>query len=71
MNVHLFHDACNLTALNGSPSIYSQNRRNALKYTLDKVNKNVTEFEVDHYTAYFGDFNFRLDLGPLVDVSEI
>ncbi len=67
MNVHLFHDASNLVALSVSPSLYSENRRRALKYTLEKINENRYLTEFDSYTAIFGDFNFRLDLGPLID----
>jgi len=67
VNVHLFHDASNLVALSVSPSLYSENRRRALKYTLEKINENRYLTEFDSYTAIFGDFNFRLDLGPLID----
>ena len=67
----MFHDASNLIALNSSPSIYSEYRRKALNYTLDVINKNksIKEDESEQAFAIFGDFNFRLDLKPLVDVS--
>jgi len=67
VNIHLFHDASNLVALSVSPSLYSENRRRALNYTLDKINQNYYINETDSSTAIFGDFNFRLDLGPLID----
>ncbi len=56
-------------ALKSSPSIYSENRKKALVYTLEIINKNRSEKEIDHYFAIFGDFNFRLDLCSLVDVT--
>lgn len=62
-NLHLFHDQSNLTALSSSPSIYSVSRKNALKYTIEKVDRSID----DMYNFYFGDFNFRLDLGPLIE----
>lgn len=34
VNVHLFHDASNLLAVEKSPSIYSQFRKHALEHTL-------------------------------------
>lgn len=68
VNVHLFHDASNLVALSVSPSIYSENRKKALKYTVEKVSQNqIIDSEFKDYTALFGDFNFRLDLGPLIE----
>lgn len=36
VNVHLFHDASNLIACNSSPSIYSANRKNALRYVISR-----------------------------------
>ena len=36
VNVHLFHDASNLIACNSSPSVYSDNRRTALRYVIDR-----------------------------------
>ncbi|XP_013867556.1 inositol polyphosphate-5-phosphatase A [Austrofundulus limnaeus] len=63
VNVHLFHDASNLIACNSSPSIYSANRKNALKYVINRLSDN-------RYTVLpfflFGDFNFRLDTLSLV-----
>ncbi|XP_042278247.1 inositol polyphosphate-5-phosphatase A isoform X2 [Thunnus maccoyii] len=63
VNVHLFHDASNLIACNSSPSIYSANRKNALRYVINRISDN-------RYTPLpfflFGDFNFRLDTLSLV-----
>lgn len=36
VNVHLFHDASNLVACNSSPSVYSNNRKNALRYVVNR-----------------------------------
>lgn len=38
VNVHLFHDASNLIACNSSPSIYSANRKRALRYVINRSN---------------------------------
>ncbi|XP_034025801.1 inositol polyphosphate-5-phosphatase A [Thalassophryne amazonica] len=63
VNVHLFHDASNLIACNSSPSIYSANRKKALRYVIDRISDCC-------YTPLpffvFGDFNFRLDTLSLV-----
>ncbi|KAF0033441.1 hypothetical protein F2P81_013507 [Scophthalmus maximus] len=63
VNVHLFHDASNLTACESSPSVYSANRRNALRYVINRVSDS-------RYSPLpfflFGDFNFRLDTLSLV-----
>ncbi|KAI3372416.1 hypothetical protein L3Q82_022906 [Scortum barcoo] len=65
VNVHLFHDASNLIACNASPSIYSANRKNALRYVINRISDS-------RYTPLpfflFGDFNFRLDALSLVQV---
>lgn len=37
VNIHLFHDASNLVAMETTPSPYAQNRQRALDYTLDKI----------------------------------
>lgn len=39
VNIHLFHDASNLIACNSSPSIYSANRKNALRYVINRLFK--------------------------------
>ncbi|XP_038560630.1 inositol polyphosphate-5-phosphatase A [Micropterus salmoides] len=63
VNVHLFHDASNLIACNSSPSIYSANRKRALRYVINRISDS-------RYTPLpfflFGDFNFRLDTLSLV-----
>ncbi|XP_041643541.1 inositol polyphosphate-5-phosphatase A [Cheilinus undulatus] len=63
VNVHLFHDASNLIACNSSPSIYSANRKNALRYVINRISDG-------RFTPLpfflFGDFNFRLDAQSLV-----
>ncbi|XP_070690464.1 inositol polyphosphate-5-phosphatase A [Pempheris klunzingeri] len=63
VNVHLFHDASNLIACNSSPSVYSANRKNALRYVINRISDS-------RYTPLpffvFGDFNFRLDTLSLV-----
>ncbi len=65
VNIHLFHDPSNLIALTSSPSIYSLNRRKALEYSLNQIEKNKTP---NSCLAIFGDFNFRLDLATLIEV---
>ncbi|XP_050396837.1 inositol polyphosphate-5-phosphatase A [Patella vulgata] len=63
INIHLFHDASNIVAMQSSPSLYSENRQQALLHTLQR-------FENDNYETVpffmFGDFNFRLDSHLLV-----
>ncbi|ELU03856.1 hypothetical protein CAPTEDRAFT_131585 [Capitella teleta] len=63
INIHLFHDASNIIAMETSPSVYSENRRRTLIHTLKR-------FETDDYTKHpfflFGDFNFRLDTHDLI-----
>ncbi len=84
VNVHLFHDASNLLAVEQSPSVYSQFRKNALEYTLRRYQeKNKFNFlfiricnvslplnASDESVPYaiFGDFNFRLDTNRLLQV---
>lgn len=63
VNVHLFHDPSNLTAMEESPSLYSSKRRAALESILDKFSKDKHE-KVPLFI--FGDFNFRLDARSLV-----
>ncbi|XP_060559157.1 inositol polyphosphate-5-phosphatase A-like [Ruditapes philippinarum] len=68
INIHLFHDASNIVALQKSPSVYSENRYRALAHTLQR-------FETDQFEKFpyfiFGDFNFRLDLHSLLkDLTE-
>lgn len=63
VNVHLFHDASNLIACNSSPSIYSANRKNALRYVINRISDN-RHASLPFFL--FGDFNFRLDTLSLV-----
>lgn len=39
VNIHLFHDASNLVAMEATPSPYAQNRQKALEFTLDKLSR--------------------------------
>ncbi|CAF0952281.1 unnamed protein product [Adineta steineri] len=59
INVHLFHDASNILAVEQSPSVYSTFRKNALGYTLRHLSLNPSDPPVPY--IIFGDFNFRLD----------
>ncbi|KAK3094842.1 hypothetical protein FSP39_006936 [Pinctada imbricata] len=63
INIHLFHDASNIIAMQDSPSVYSGNRKAAFLHTLKR-------FEQDQFDKVpmfiFGDFNFRLDSKRLV-----
>ncbi|CAF2157491.1 unnamed protein product [Rotaria magnacalcarata] len=69
VNVHLFHDASNLLAIEHSPSMYSKCRRSALQYTLQNLSLDCSGKHVPY--VIFGDFNFRLDARRLVDyISE-
>ncbi|XP_062520910.1 inositol polyphosphate-5-phosphatase A-like [Corticium candelabrum] len=64
VNVHLFHDASNLRALEQSPSPYCLNRRRAMEHVMKLVTREDGSQPVS--TFYFGDFNFRLDLQNVV-----
>ncbi|KAL5017078.1 hypothetical protein ScPMuIL_006667 [Solemya velum] len=63
VNIHLFHDASNIIAMQSSPSLYCSNRQQALMHTLDRFKEDQYE-SVPHFI--FGDFNFRLDTRSLV-----
>ncbi|XP_018599692.1 inositol polyphosphate-5-phosphatase A isoform X2 [Scleropages formosus] len=63
VNVHLFHDASNLIACNESPSIYSGNRKKALRYVINRISDS-SYIPLPFFL--FGDFNFRLDTLSLV-----
>ena len=71
VNVHLFHDADNLTSLKSCPSLFAMCRERALKYTLDQINRREhTTSENDIFPVpffIFGDFNFRLNAKKAVD----
>ncbi|XP_071506501.1 inositol polyphosphate-5-phosphatase A-like isoform X1 [Diadema antillarum] len=65
VNVHLFHDASNVIAVETKfPSLYSKNRRKALEHVLQRLTR-------DKHTRVpfflFGDFNFRLDAQGVVN----
>ncbi|XP_029030678.1 inositol polyphosphate-5-phosphatase A-like [Betta splendens] len=58
VNIHLFHDASNLVAWEKSPSVYSETRKKALDFVLDRISD--WRYQKLPYFV-FGDFNFRLD----------
>ncbi|XP_039760517.1 uncharacterized protein LOC120634160 isoform X1 [Pararge aegeria] len=62
VNIHLFHDASNLLAMEAFPSVYCRSRRRALRHTLRHLHSdlNAPPFFI------FGDFNFRTDTGAVV-----
>lgn len=64
VNVHLFHDESNINAMQDSPSQYSLSRRNALHYVLSRCRD--VEGPSETPLFLFGDLNFRLDLGSVV-----
>ncbi|XP_043912753.1 inositol polyphosphate-5-phosphatase A isoform X1 [Protopterus annectens] len=64
VNIHLFHDASNLIALESSPSSYSGTRQKALTFVLDRITDERYE-KVPYFL--FGDFNFRLDAKQVVE----
>ncbi|XP_014663717.1 PREDICTED: type I inositol 1,4,5-trisphosphate 5-phosphatase-like isoform X2 [Priapulus caudatus] len=63
INIHLFHDASNLVAMESTPSSYRNSRHKVLEHTLER-------FDTDEYQTVphfiFGDFNFRLDAQAVV-----
>lgn len=63
INIHLFHDASNIVAMQKSPSIYVENRHRALSHTIKRFETDQLE-NVPYFM--FGDFNFRLDLNMLL-----
>ncbi|KAL0860853.1 hypothetical protein ABMA27_009391 [Loxostege sticticalis] len=62
VNIHLFHDASNLLALEPFPSVYCRSRRRALRHTLRHLHSDVNAAPY----FIFGDFNFRTDTGGVV-----
>lgn len=64
VNVHLFHDASNVIAVETQyPSIYSKNRRRALEFVIQRLSQE-KHSRVPFFL--FGDFNFRLDAQGVV-----
>ncbi|ESN96187.1 hypothetical protein HELRODRAFT_67767, partial [Helobdella robusta] len=67
VNLHLFHDASNIVAMEKSPSLYSLHREQALLHTIKR-------FEDDDHTKVpyfiFGDYNFRLDTHKLIKLKQ-
>ncbi|KAL1527430.1 hypothetical protein AB1Y20_016096 [Prymnesium parvum] len=70
VNVHLFHDDSNLTALkrteSETQSIYATRRGAALRHTLREVVAEHPSTPPRPSLFVFGDFNFRLDLPAVV-----
>jgi len=78
VNIHLFHDASNLVAMETTPSPYAQNRQRALEFTLHKIklpligtleqSQQTTDADThaDVPMFIFGDFNFRLDTSKVI-----
>ncbi|KAG7297330.1 hypothetical protein JYU34_019302 [Plutella xylostella] len=62
VNIHLFHDASNLLAVEPYPSVYCRSRRRALRHTLKHLHSDVNAAPY----FIFGDFNFRTDTGGVV-----
>uniref|UniRef100_A0A7S3DCJ9 inositol-polyphosphate 5-phosphatase n=1 Tax=Palpitomonas bilix TaxID=652834 RepID=A0A7S3DCJ9_9EUKA len=65
INVHLFHDSDNLVAMQATrerPSKYAERRREALLAALRRA-----KFDEHIPTFVFGDFNFRPDLGDMLN----
>ncbi|CAH2059579.1 unnamed protein product, partial [Iphiclides podalirius] len=62
VNIHLFHDASNLLAMESFPSVYCRSRRRALRHTLRHLHSDANGAPY----FIFGDFNFRTDTGAVV-----
>ncbi|CAB3257671.1 unnamed protein product [Arctia plantaginis] len=62
VNIHLFHDASNLVAIETFPSVYCRSRRRALCHTLRHLHSDVNAAPY----FIFGDFNFRTDTAGVV-----
>ncbi|KPJ00010.1 Type I inositol-1,4,5-trisphosphate 5-phosphatase [Papilio xuthus] len=62
VNIHLFHDASNLVAMEPFPSVYCRSRRRALRHTLRHLHADANSAPY----FIFGDFNFRTDTGAVV-----
>lgn len=80
VNIHLFHDASNLVAMETTPSPYAQNRQKALEFTLERISAPlegaISKTSQQHPNSLsqnnqvplfiFGDFNFRLDTNKVI-----
>ena len=70
MNVHNIHDASNWVALERTPSIYAERRRNCLAHALEQravlLRARAGANAVGAPLFVFGDFNFRLSLPAVV-----
>ncbi|XP_049880596.1 inositol polyphosphate-5-phosphatase A isoform X2 [Pectinophora gossypiella] len=62
VNIHLFHDASNLLAMEPFPSVYVRSRRRALRHTLRHLHSDAAAAPY----FIFGDFNFRTDTNGVV-----
>lgn len=81
VNVHLFHDASNLVAMEKAPSPFAISRQKALEYTLKTISEplktqqtDTGDINTEHEQStnqiplfIFGDFNFRLDTGKFIE----
>ncbi|CAL8093219.1 unnamed protein product [Orchesella dallaii] len=65
VNIHLFHDSCNLTAASTFPSPFAQHREKTLKYTLDRIQSDSLE---KCPLFIFGDFNFRINTCRIMEI---
>lgn len=65
VNIHLFHDASNFIAKD-EPSYYSSKRLEALKYVIDKLEKDNPDINSSP-VFMFGDFNFRLNTRDVIE----
>eukprot|EP00731_Ephydatia_muelleri_P020979 Em0013g706a len=63
VNIHLFHDDDNLTALE-SPSVYCAYRKKALERAIQSVNRTLADLQEP--VLFYGDFNFRLDFSAVM-----
>ena len=73
VNIHLFHDASNLVAMEATPSPYAQNRQQALDFALKKISEplkvkggELSKLDEQVPLFIFGDFNFRLDANRVI-----
>ncbi|ODM97231.1 Type I inositol 1,4,5-trisphosphate 5-phosphatase, partial [Orchesella cincta] len=65
VNIHLFHDSCNLVAASTFPSPFAQHREKTLKYTLDRIQSDSLE---KCPLFIFGDFNFRINTNRIMEI---